>query len=192
MTSNDTGADPGFAELIDRYEIWRQIYAYAGVPARDEPAWEDGRLNFRSGYPHMDWSAYVIEPKDKGYNVLRVTTERRNEPLEVLAGYFSHLEDAGKYIIWYIGESLRMQCWLNPITRSWRAEGLDPRVSQISVEKYISRFELKADPSRYFVLQAGGVQPENRLLPLTYDQLDAVLLDEMPESILSRLSHPSS
>jgi hypothetical protein len=146
MTSNDHGTDPGFTELIDRYEKWRRIYSYADKPARDEPAWEDGRLNFRNGYSHVDWSSYVIEPKDKGYDVLRITRERRNDPLEVLAGYFSHLEDAGKYIMWYIGESLRMRCWLTPITRLWRAEGLDPRVRQISVDKYVSKFELIEDP----------------------------------------------
>ncbi|MCV7257084.1 hypothetical protein [Mycobacterium shimoidei] len=187
MTSDDTGADAGFAELISRYEKWRRIYSYAGKPVRDELIWGDGRLNLRYGYPHMDWTAYVIEPKDNGYNVLRVTTERRNEPHERLVGFFSHLDDAGKYVIWYVGESLRMYCSLPPLTPSWRAAGLDPRVKQISLDKYVSKYEFRDDPSRYFVPQVGGVQPENRLLPLTYDELDAQLLDGMPESVTSRL-----
>jgi hypothetical protein len=185
--TSDIGTDPGFAELINQYERWRLIYSYAGKPARDEPVLENGRLNFRYGYPHPDWTAYIVEPKGNGYNVLRATTERRNEPDESVAGFFSHLEDAGKYIIWYIGESVRMHCWLPPLTTSWRAAGLDSRVKQISLDKYVSKYELKDDPSRYFVLQAGGVQPENRLLPLTYGELDAALLDGMPESVTSRI-----
>jgi len=174
-------------ELIRRYQKWRWIYSWAGIPVPDEPEWDDGRLNFREGYPHPDWTAYILEPNGAGYQVLWATTERRNEPSEGPRAFFSHLEDAGKYIIWYLGEGLRMACGLVPITQSWEAAGLDPRVNQISLEKYLSRYELKNDPTRYFVLQAGGVQPENRLLPLTYDELDAALLDGMPESVTSRL-----
>ena len=72
----------------------------------------------------------------------------------------------------------------NPaVDGSWRAAGLDPRVTQTSVGEFGSKFELKIDPSRYSVLRAGAVQPENRLLTLTYSELDELLLEGLPESV---------
>lgn len=70
---------------------------------------------------------------------------------------------------------------------AWEDAGLDPRVQQTSLEKFVSKYALKSNPSRYFILRAGGIQPVNRLLPLTYAELDAQLLAGMPESVLSRL-----
>lgn len=165
------------AELISRYEKWRRIYSNAGQPAPDEPEWENRRLNFRSGYPYEGWTAYILDPKDTGYQVLRATTEHRNEPAESLLAFFSHLEDAGKYIILKSAVGARVALRLPSVGQAWRAEGLDPRVEQISLDTYVSKYELKDDPSRYFVLEAGSVQPENRLLPLSYDELDALLLE---------------
>lgn len=176
-----------FAELISRYRKWRRIYSNAGQPAPDEPEWESGRLNFRSGYPYEGWTAYILEPKDSGYEVLRATTERRTEPSENPLAFFSHVEEAGKYIIWKSAVGVRVALRLPSVSQAWRAEGLDPRVKQISLDTYVSKYELKDDPSRYFVLRAGGVQPENRLLPLSYDELDALLLAGMPESVTSQL-----
>ncbi|MCV7257081.1 hypothetical protein [Mycobacterium shimoidei] len=180
--------DPEFPKLIDQYNKWRSIYSYAGQPAGDEPLWEHGRLHFRYGYPLEGWTAYIIEPKDNGYEVLRTTTERHSESSESLMAFFTNIEDAGKYIIWYTGDNLRTKCHLDPIEWVWADAGLDPRVRQISLDKFVSKFELKDDPNRYFVLQAGGVQPENHLLPLTYDELDTLLLGGMPASITSHLT----
>ncbi|ORB49645.1 hypothetical protein BST42_22150 [Mycolicibacterium rhodesiae] len=86
-----------------------------------------------------------------------------------------------------VGEYLRIDLRLDPIEWAWEDSGLDQRVRQLSIEQYVSRFELKDDPSRYFVLQVGGVQPVNKLLTLSYDELDALLLEGMPESVLSGL-----
>lgn len=187
ITQNTSSADPRLAELVNRYDKWRHIYTYAGQPACDAPVWESNRLNLREGYPHQDWTAYIVEPTDGGFNVLTATTERRNEPLEGLSGFFTDADDAGKYVIWNIGENLRVSLRLDPIEWAWQDAGLDPRVQQTSIEKFVSKYELKSDPSRYFILQRGGVQPENHLLPLTYDELDAQLLAGMPESVLSHL-----
>jgi len=187
MTGTESSSDSQLEELINRYDKWRQIYAYAGQPARDAPVWEAGRLHLRRGYPYPDWTSYIVEPTDGGYNVLTATTERRNEPLESLSGFFTDADDAGKYVIWNVGESLRMSCRLDPIMWAWEDAGLDPRVQQTSLEKYVSKYSLKSDPSRYFILQAGGVQPVNHLLPLTYGELDAQLLAGMPDSVLSHL-----
>jgi hypothetical protein len=139
------------------------------------------------GNPYPGRTAYLIESKGGGYDVLKSTTERRNEPLESLRAFFTCIDDAGKYIVLNIGDSLRIDCRIDPIYWAWEDSGLDPRVTQTSLGEYVSKFELKEDPNRYFVLQAGGIQPENRLLPLTYDELDGLLLDGMPESVLSRL-----
>ena len=187
MTGTESSSDSQLNELINRYDKWRQIYAYADQPARDAPVWEEGRLHLRRGYPYPDWTSYIVEPTDGGYNVLTATTERRNEPLESLSGFFTDADDAGKYVIWNVGESLRMSCRLDPIMWAWEDAGLDPRVQQTSLEKFVSKYALKSDPSRYFILQAGGIQPANHLLPLTYGELDAQLLAGMPESVLSHL-----
>ncbi|SKY53485.1 Uncharacterised protein [Mycobacteroides abscessus subsp. bolletii] len=177
--------DPGFAELIRRYAEWRQIYTRVGRPVGDEPVWENNRLNLRYGYPYPDWTGHVIEPTPSGgYQILRVTTERRNEPAEYPTAYFSHLDDAGKYIIWKTAVGARQALNLPSLSQEWRAAGLDPRVSQVSLDTYVSKFELKSDPTRYFIMyRAGGIQPENRLLPLTYDELDSVLQQGMPQSV---------
>lgn len=185
MTTDEASAGSGFDELLSRYEKWRRISSAAGETAPDEPAWDGNRLYLRYGYPYPDWTGNIIEPTASGgYQVLRVTTERRNEPAEYPTAYFSRLEDAGKYVIWNNGESVRMHVGLRPLTQIWREEGLDPRVTQVSLDTYVSKFELKSDPTRYFILyRAGGIQPENRLLPLTYDELDSVLQQGMPQSV---------
>jgi hypothetical protein len=185
MNPEGTQADPMFAELISRYEKWHRLFAAAGKAVPNEPVQEDGRLNFRDGYPHQGWTAYIIEPKDGGYVVLRASTERRNEPAESHLAFFSRLEDAGKLVIWYVGEGLRMDCWLTPVTRVWQAEGLDPRVQKVQVSDQIARYSLKTDPGAYFEAYSGGIKPENHLLPLSYDELDSVLLEGMPESVTS-------
>ncbi len=181
MASAEGEPTYGFDELIARYEGWRKIYGQLGQPPPDEPVWAAGRLNLRSGYPYPDWWAFVVEPVGDGFNVLRVTTERRNEPLETLAAFFTDIEDAGKYIIVNIGDDLRISLRLDPIEWAWEDAGLDPRVEQTSVSRYVSKFALKDDPERYFILQAGGVQPENRLLPLTYGEIDRLLFDGLPD-----------
>jgi hypothetical protein len=180
MASDEGASARGFDELIARYEKWREVYSRLGRPARDQTAWENGRLNLRSGYPYPDWTGYVVEHVEDGFQVLAVTAERRNEPLETLLAFFTDIDDAGKYIIVNIGDDLRISCRLDPIEWAWDDAGLDPRVEQTSMAEYVSKFALKDDPGRYFILQAGGVQPENRLLPLTYDDVEQLLLDGIP------------
>lgn len=169
-----------YREFPHRYEKWRLIYSTAGRPSRDEPKWEDGRLFLHVGYPHDGWTAYIISEVCDGYNILTSTTERRNEPTEGVVGFFSDLEDAGKYVIWNVGESLRVTCRIDPVGWQWEDSGLDPRVEQISLGKYESKYVIKSNPARYFILKAGGVQPENRLLPLTYGELDEILTAGIP------------
>ncbi|WP_131536102.1 hypothetical protein [Mycolicibacterium aromaticivorans] len=187
MDSNETGTSSDWQDLLVRYKKWRRIYALAGKAPRDEPIWEAGQLHLRSGFPYPGWTAYIVKPDGERCAVLRVASEHRNEPVESLCGVFSSVEDAGKYIVLNVGEFLRIGLRLDPIEWAWEDAGLDQRVRQLSVDEYVSRFELKDDTTRYFVLQAGGIQPENKLLTLSYDELDALLVEGMPESVLSQL-----
>lgn len=172
-------------ELVRRYERWRSIYAAAGKHPRDEPRISEGRLLLSEGFPHPGWTALVLDDFTGGYTLFEVTTEHRTEPHESFAASFSNIIDAGKFVIWKVGVYLRIDLDLPSITQQWTAEWLDPRVRQISLAKFESKFELKDDPTRSFVLPAGGVQPENHLLPLSYDELDTLLLDGMPEAVKS-------
>lgn len=180
--------DPHLDKLISRWQRWRRIYTSAGQPAHDEPRWEAGRLHLRHGYPLPGWTSYIVDPADGGYYVLTATTERRNSPLEASAGFFTDADDVSKYIIWTLGETLRMNRRLDPIAWAWEDSGLDARVRWTPRAEFVSKYELIADPSRYFILRTGGIQPENRLLPLTYDELVDQLLDGMPEELRSETS----
>ncbi|WP_224119199.1 hypothetical protein, partial [Mycobacterium avium] len=107
--------DPDVAELIARYDTWRQIYICAGQAPPDEAAWDDGRLLFRVGYPHPDWWGYVLACAGGDYTVSRVSTERSAVPIVSLQGTFSRIRDAGKFLIYDLAESLRISCRLEPL-----------------------------------------------------------------------------
>ncbi|WP_328352484.1 hypothetical protein OG976_19855 [Mycobacterium sp. NBC_00419] len=186
MDSADV-APTSLNQLVAQYDKWRRIYSLLGELPRDEAVWDGTRLHLRAGYPQPGWTGYIIEPEGSGCSVSAVTSERRNEPIESLSGYFSSVDDAGKYIVLKTGESLRIRLRLDPIEWGWEDAGLDHRVRQVSLDRYVSKFELKDDPSTYIVLQVGGDQPESKLLTLTYNELDDLLLDGMPESVLSQI-----
>jgi hypothetical protein len=178
-------------ELIARYNLWRRIYGYAGKAAPDEPYREGGRLHFRVGYPHPEWSANVIECGADGlYRVLHVSTERRDSPIESATGIFSRLEDAGKFIIFKAATSLMISCFMDPLTWKWEDAGLDPRVDAQVQSDQVVKYVLRNNPLAYFVMTRGDM-PYSHILPLSYDELDAELLDGFPEGVVSRLSSES-
>ena len=181
MTNSNSQVYPDLREFIQRYEKWRTIYEQVGRPPRDKAVWEDQRLLLPRGYPFEGWTAYIIAESGDGYEVLTSTTERRSEPVESLAGSFTDFQDAGKYVIWNIGESLRVSCRIDPVEWAWDDMGLDSRVDVIPMGKYQSKYILRSDPTRSFILKAGGVRPENRLLPLTYNELDEALIADIPD-----------
>jgi hypothetical protein len=179
--------NPETDELLRRYEKWRWICHYAGRPPWDESDREDGRLHFRFGYPHTEWWGYVIEAEESGiYRVLRLSTERRTTPAETSQGVFSRLQDAGKFVIYKVGTYLRSELRMEMIGPKWNAAGLDPDVAAHTENDQIVKYELRSDPTAYFIM-ARGDMPYSHLLPLSYDGLDAVLLDGFPESVTSRL-----
>ncbi len=180
--------DPDIAELVMQYNYWRKIYAFAGKPPPDEAVWEDGRLNFRFGYPHPDWWAYILEDTvDDNYRVLRASTERSDTPIESSKGIFSRIKDAGKFIIYGVAESLRIDCRLDPVSWKWDDAGLDSQVvADIQSDKVV-KYVLRRDPSAYFIMTRGDMR-YSHILPITYDELNAELLEGFPESVTSRIS----
>ncbi len=177
------------SELISHYNKWRLIFRYANELEPNEPDWDDGRLYFRKGYPHPDWSAFILEPANEGhYSVFHVSTERRNTPLESVRAIFSRLQDAGKYIIYEVADLLRVSLGLKPLEQKWREVGLDTRVRKVVVSDKQAKYELVADPTAYFLAYSGGIQPYNHILPLSYDQLDSELLDGFPQGLTAHLA----
>lgn len=188
----DIYEDPDVIELIARYNKWRRIYGYAGKAAPDEPDWDSGRLYFRTGYPLPDWSAYVLEADRSGlYSVLYASTERRETPVESPQGSFSRIEDAGKFIVYKVATSLMIACFMDPLSWKWDDAGIDPRVdAQIQSDRVV-RYVLRSNPEAYFIMTRGDT-PYSHMLPLSYDELDAELLQSFSESVTSRVNAESS
>ncbi|MCV7381162.1 hypothetical protein H7K38_21270 [Mycobacterium alsense] len=183
--------DPEIAELAVWYNRWRQIYGYAEQPPPDEVHWDRGRLYFRFGYPSPDWWGYILEATAEGcYRVLRTSTERRAVPVESSLGIFSRIEDAGKFIIYSIAESLRIDSRMDPVGWKWDNAGLDPQVDADVQSDRVVRYVLRTNPNAYFVMTRADMRCSH-LLPLSYSELDAVLLDGFPESVTSRINTES-
>jgi hypothetical protein len=179
--------DPDVAKLLARYDAWRRIYSYAGESPPDEADWEDGRLFFRFGYPHPDWWAYVLEDAGGDYRVSRISTERSAVPIESLKGRFSRIQDAGKFMIYEVAESLRINCRLEPLSWKWDDEGLDSHVeAQIKSDREV-KYALRGNPQAYFIMTRGDM-PYSHILPLSYDDLDANLLNGFSDSVVSRVN----
>lgn len=181
----------GVIELLDRYEKWRRIFSYSGKAPPDIPDSEGGRLYFRRSYPHPDWSAYMLERNpDDDYCVLHASTERRQTAIESSEGRFSRIQDAGKFIIYKTVTSLMISCWTDPLSWKWYGAGLDPRVdAQIESDRVV-KYVLRSDPDAYCIMSLGDM-PYSHILPLSYDDLDALLLEDFPESVTSQLAAES-
>jgi hypothetical protein len=180
--------DPDIVQLVERYDKWRRIYGYAGKVAPDVPGWESGRLWFRDGYPYPDWWAYVLEAiSGPRYRVLRASTERSQTPVGSLKGSFSRIHVAGKFIIYNAAICLRSACRMEMIGPKWRSTGLDPRVdAQIESDRVV-KYVLRSNPDTYFIMTRGDMR-YSHILPLSYDELDAQLLEGFPESVTSRIN----
>jgi hypothetical protein len=180
--------DPDIVGLLTRYNRWRWIYDYAAKSPPDEAHWENDRLYFRFGYPYPDWWAYVLEGTSDGhYRVLRASTERTVTPVESSKGIFARLQDAGKFMIYEVAESLRIDCRLEPLSWRWDDAGLDPRVDARIESDQVVKYVLRSNPEAYFMMTRGDM-PYSHILPLSYDELDAELLEGFPESVTSRLN----
>jgi hypothetical protein len=156
-----------------------------------------------------DWAAWIIEPTPDGYyNVLRsLKHEREKERSDEIEVVFSQITDAGKYIILQIGDARRLDLKLETLFMKWDAAELDPRI-QIApagqkavdyllkrspglrrefAEQHLQQYTLRDDASS-FGLALPSRQTDMQVLALSYDELNALLLDGMPESITARVS----
>jgi len=180
---SDFADSAAVSELMRHYGKWRSIYALAGKPSRDEPRWDDeGRLWLSYGYPHPDWTAFVIEPQLDGYKLFRASTERRNEPVLSPQGFFSRLDVAGKYVIAKVGNYLRIDCRMDPVTWAWEDAGLEDRVGEVVYSDREVKYFHSSDENNYFVMTLAD-RPYSHILPLTYDDLNSLLLMGFPEHV---------
>lgn len=178
--TDDSEVD-GLDSLTAQYSLWRGIYARCGKPPRDEPVWQDGELWLRDGYPNPDWTAFVIRQSGNGFDVFQASTERRSEPVLTHLGFFARLDDAGKYVIAAIGDYLRIEKRLDPVSWSWQDQGLPAEVEEhVSSEARVT-YRLRNDHEVYCVLALGDKQYSHLLL-LTYDELNLLLQEGLAES----------
>ena len=171
-------------------------------------------MYFRSGYtegitryPRWDqsgeWSAYIIEPSDRGYALVLHSAkgERDTQHKERVRVAFTRVEDAGKFIIAAIGNSIRVKTGLDSVVAQWRDREVDTRIQrakttpeQLSfmldvcvgiqpgfLEKHLEQFYLQELPSIYALPLPSEVSLMN-ILPLTYDQLDELLARGLPNA----------
>ncbi|SOJ55790.1 hypothetical protein MSIMFB_03269 [Mycobacterium simulans] len=68
----------------------------------------------------------------------------------------------------------------------WRSPGLDPQVDGYVESDEGVKYVLRSNPKAYFGMTRGDA-PYSHILPLSYDELDTVLLDGFAESITARL-----
>lgn len=209
------------AEVIANYNRWRAVANLAGSGGPyDEPDWEDGRLYFRSDYSEKVrkwpawaksgyWGAWIIGPtQDERFCVVQsLLHERAAERSEDIQAVFSHFEDAGKYIILQIGDSLRYRLGLETLSVKWEARGLNPRIQvgppeqdivefvlhespglkREFAEKHLKKFVRRDDFNSYgFALP--GEQINMEVLALSLDDLNAALAQGMPDSITSQVA----
>ena len=95
-------------------------------------------------------------------------------------GFFSRLEDAGKFVIAAVGDYLRIARRLDPIAWKWMDEGLAPEVEEFISSDSDVRYQLRSNPDAYFVITLGD-RPASHILPMTYEQLTEQLLQGFPE-----------
>lgn len=180
----DIAEAEGFAELIKHYDLWRRVYATAGKAPRNEADWKDGNLWLRDGYPRPDWRAFVIQPQAGGYKVFRATTERRDDPAMSPQGFFSRLQDAGKFVIAAVGDYLRIDRRLDPISWAWQDSGSDPAVEELIASDREVTYRLRGNSDAYCIMTLGD-RPYSHVLPLTYDRLTNLLLEGFPEDVVA-------
>lgn len=158
-----------------------------------------------SGY----WGAWIIAPEHDEYFcvVQSLLHERSAERSEDIQAVFSHFGDAGKYIILQIGDSLRYRLGLETLSVKWEARGLNPRIQVAPpkqdvvefvleespglkrefAEKHLKKFFLQDDTDFYgFALP--GEQINMEVLALSFDDLNAALAENLPDSITSQIA----
>lgn len=186
-----------FSEVISEFEHWRQIQRRFGIVEYDEPDSDGDRLYFRSGYQegldwkhwsqYGEWSAYIIEPTDAGYYLVKHSTkgERSSDRVERVQAAFTRFGDAGKYVLGRMGNAVRVDLGLESLIVRWKQDGVDPRLkvenptvdqlrfmNEVCAElkpglfdKHLRRFSLVAQAEIY-ALPIPSQNPMMNVLPL--------------------------
>jgi len=201
-----------FQEVLHRFERWRAIATMLGQKPYDEPDFDNGRLYFRSDYAEQvakwpdarekgDWGAYVIESTATGlFSVVRsLWHERAPERSEDLEVMFSRPDDAGKYVIAHVANSIRFGTGLKSRSISWRELGLDrsivispptdeqfrlyfeaiPGADPVELRGYLNQYTVEG-ASQIYAVTSSENRPYMQVLARSFDQLDAELLKGLP------------
>lgn len=156
-----------------------------------------------------NWGAWIIAPTSEGYfcvlsSLKHERETQRDEDIKVL---FSNFSDAGKYIILRIGDSVRVDLRLKTQFVKWDDQGLDSRIliepanpevidflnreypalKEGFAERYLKRYAFEDHPRSYgFAFPED--EPRMQVLSLSFDELTAALLEDMPDSITSQVT----
>jgi hypothetical protein len=209
MTSSEgEEMNRSIAEAVQAFDRLRDVQRNVGVQPYD-PAKQDGsRLYFRTKYregiekgwadwdTRGEWSGYAIDWAHGGFEVVFTRKpERSANRAESVQAIFTRLEDAAKFIIANVGDSLRVDNGLKTLFLRWQDLGLDERIGQTVpsepelqrmidllppgkeelVRNHLQKFFLRADPSAH-AIAFPGVKPYMNVMPLTYGDLEDELL----------------
>lgn len=197
-------------DAVHAFDRIRDIQRRAGVRAYDPAEQEGSRLYFRSRYregieqgwadwtSRGEWSGYAIDwGRGNGFEVVFTRKpERASSRAESVQAIFTRLEDAAKFIIANVGDSLRVDCGLQTLFLHWQEVGLDVRIGQTAptdddmqrmieilpagkeglVREHLQKFGLRADPAAQSI-GFPGVRPYMNVIPVTYKELENELLD---------------
>ena len=175
--------EPAFDEFGTRFQLWRLRYSMAELPGWATPSWADGRLRLRRESPGTDWNGYVVTPRSGGFDVTSVSAHGDDAPTEHHIGFYSEADEAGKRIVFEVGERLREAYDLAPLAESWRAAGPVPELIAATLTDSRTEYRVHGDADRYAILPGSGPHPESRLLTLTYDELDELICQGMPAEL---------
>jgi hypothetical protein len=145
-----------------------------------------------------DWTAYVIEATTHGYTSVLFSSkgEREAHRFERVEAAFTRPVDAGKFVLARVGNMLRVSMGLDSLSVRWRRQGNDPRMRTDSpsadqlnymlqicagiqpglLEQHLLRYSL-ADRTEVHALPLPSQAPMMNVLPLTFDELEALLLE---------------
>jgi hypothetical protein len=211
-------ADVQLADALAALNRVRAIQRCAGTTQYDAPVTTDDRINFYIGYQEgleRGWKNWAAAGEWSGYYVIELTglaeydvfflrmPERSNIRSESLKASFTRLEDATKFIMIKVLDSVRSNSGLESLFLTFRGRGLDDRLIRVApdaaaqrkmiarlspdkkelVEKHLQKFVLKDDPLTCSI-GFPGVEPYMNSMPLTYGEVEIALVTGMSPTVL--------
>jgi hypothetical protein len=217
MATQSADIDP-MSQAIAAFNRYRLLQDCSRETPYDEPEVDDGRVYFRNGYRQGlvegwpdwarrgDWSGYAIDlSRPEMYEVIfSRKPERSAERVESIDVTFSRIEDAVKYVLTKVGDTMRTRFGLSSLFVLWKARGLDPRLDKIPptaaeiqrmidllppgkaelVQKHLQRLVLREHPQVQSI-SFPGAEPYMNVIPLTYRELERALTHGLPDDVLA-------